>query len=70
MSRREKCPSVLTLGMTTESPPKFFIKRETSIKPLKDGKERSSRPYPSSGVDYARSRPYQSSGVDYARGRY
>jgi hypothetical protein len=40
----------------TESPPKFFIKRETSIKPLKDGKERSSQPYPSSGVSYVRGR--------------
>jgi hypothetical protein len=56
MSCREKCPSVLTLGITTESPPKVFIKRETSIKPLKDRNERSLRPYPSSGVGYARGR--------------
>jgi hypothetical protein len=25
VSRRKKCPSVLTLEITTESPPKFFI---------------------------------------------
>jgi hypothetical protein len=42
--------------MTTESPPKFFVKRETSIKPSKYGKERSSQPFPDSGVGYARGR--------------
>jgi hypothetical protein len=38
LSRREKCPSVVNAQMNTESPPKFLFKRETSIKPLKDGK--------------------------------
>jgi hypothetical protein len=32
----------------------FLFKRETSIKPLKDGKESSLQPFPGSGVDYAR----------------
>ena len=56
LSRRENCPSVMTLVMTQSRHRNFLLKRETSIKPLKDGKEWSSQPYPSSGVGYARGR--------------
>jgi hypothetical protein len=56
MSHREKCLSLLMIEMTSESPPKFFSKRETLINPLNDGNEWASQPYSGSGVGYSKKR--------------